>query len=374
MSAPREALKATLLAGLRMAARLSPLPGGHAVLCYHRLTRDWLNCGLAPHIYVHADRFREHLRILRRNAELIGLAELDKRLAARRESPPGRDEPEGLAVCVTFDDGYADNLSLALPILKEEGVPAALFVSTGFVDDPADVPWWDVNFRAAREIAQGVVHLRDNGRSLRFDTRTMGGRRGLLKAMNDATLRRCRENGGRARPVAEEVFPDMARAERNDFCAWDDLRAALGDGLLTIGSHTVSHPVLSACADWETTELAASRERLEAELGERVAFFAYPYGGPAHIPADPAESFASQGIRLAMTITAGLNHASTDRYGLRRISVEGGDDAGGLLARIKAAMLRDRVRDLLPEAVEMFEEGRERTCGNGEEEACARRR
>lgn len=367
MSAPRKALKATLLAGLRMAARPSPLPRGHAVLCYHRLTRDWLDCRLAPHIYVHAGRFREHLRILRQHAELIGLDELDGRLAER-------DEPRGLSVCVTFDDGYADNLNLALPILREEGVPAALFVSTGFVDDPADVPWWDVNFRAAREVAQGVVRLRDNGRSPRFDTRTPGGCRKLLKAMNDATLRRCLENGGRARPVAEELFPDMARPERNDFCSWDGLRAALGDGLLTIGSHTVSHPVLSVCADWGTTELAASRARLEAELGVRVAYFAYPYGGPAHIPAGTAAHFASQGIRLAMTITPGLNHGSTDRYGLRRLSVEGGDTADDLLVKIKAAMLRDRVRDLLPGAVEMFEAGRERTCANTEDEACARKR
>lgn len=369
MRALKPALRPMLLTCLHVAARLSPLPGGHAILCYHRLTRDWLDCRLAPHIYVHVDRFREHLRALRRHAEIIGLAELDARLSGRNEPLSKWNGFQRLAVCVTFDDGYADNLSLALPILREEGAPAAIFVTTGFLDNPADVPWWDVNFKAAREAPPGRVHLRENGHAWSLDTSTPCGRHRLLKAMNAITLRRCLESGGHAGPVAEEIFPGLARPERNDFCTWDSLREALGDGLLTIGSHSVSHPVLAACTDWGTRELAASRARLEAELGKVVDSFAYPYGGPAHIPAGAAESFASQGFRLAMTIIPGLNRGSTDRFGLRRLSVEGCDTAGDVLVKIKAAMLRDQMRDRLPGFVEMFETGWERTDREGK--ACA---
>lgn len=366
-STAKSAIRATALAGLAMAARLSLLPKGYAVLCYHRLTRDWLDCSLAPHIFVHVDRFREHLRTLRGRAEMLSLAELDARITE------GRD-PRVLAVCVTFDDGYADNLDLALPILRQEGVPATLFVSTGFVDNPLAVPWWDVNFAVARSLPDGMACVRDNGRSWRFDVRSPSGRRRLLRAMNAVTLRHCLDNGGRARAVAEEMFPGLARPRENSFCRWDDLRLRGRDELLTIGSHTVSHPTLSTCADWGASELAASKARIEAELGTPVRYFAFPFGGPAHIPADASDQFARQGFRLAVTVTPGLNNGAADRFALRRLLVHGSDSTGDVLNRIKAAMLRDRVRCLLPGFVERFEAGwRMKTCANREEEACARK-
>lgn len=350
-------LKVTMLAGLNMAMRLCGMPRGYAILYYHRVTTDWTDCRLLPSLYTHTQRMREQLLGLRRHAEIISLAEMHERLDQGREPP-------GLCVAVTFDDGYADNLRLGLPVLSEIGVPATLFVSTGFLDDPANVPWWDMNFQAVRNVAASLVSFRENGFSWCFDTRTPHGRHRLLWAMNAVTLRRCLENGGRARPVAEELFPDMARPARNEFCSWDDLRRAGGDGLLTIGSHTVSHPVLSACSDWGNAELAASKARIESELQRPVNLFAYPFGGPAHIPGDVEEPLARQGFRLAVTTIPGLNHCVSDRYRLQRVSVHGKDDVGNLLSKIKSAALRDHARRLLPEAMEMFEAGRRRrrTC------------
>ncbi|EGJ49092.1 polysaccharide deacetylase family protein [Desulfocurvibacter africanus] len=356
MSPLAPTLKTTMLAGINMAMRLCGTPQGYAILYYHRLTTDWMDCRLLPSLYTHVGRMREQLLGLRRHAEVISLAELHERMSQGHE-------PRGLCVSVTFDDGYADNLRLGLPVLRDTGVPATLFVSTGFVDDPAIVPWWDMNFQAARAAVASMVRFRDNGFSWCFDTRSLRGRHRLLWAMNAVTLRRCMENGGRASSVAEELFPEMARPERNGFSTWDELRRASDDGLLTIGSHTVNHPVLSACADWGSVELAASKARLESELQSPVTLFAYPFGGPAHIPGDVEEQLARQGFRLAVTTTPGLNHCASDRYRLQRVSVHGNDDVGSLLAKIKSAALRDHARRLLPEAMEMFEAGRRRrTC------------
>jgi len=104
---------------------LPPVIGGRlSILIYHRMLA-------APdpilHDEIDADTFKQHATLLRSEFNALPLGEACTRLA--HGSLPAR------AACITFDDGYADNEQIALPILKRLGLPATFFVSTGFSND-----------------------------------------------------------------------------------------------------------------------------------------------------------------------------------------------------------------------------------------------
>ncbi len=100
---------------------------GNVILMYHRVTRTdvdpWALC-------VDPNNFSQQMKALKRIATPIPLTEL-----------PDAD-PQHPSVAITFDDGYLDNLEIAHPILGQHGIPATIFVSTGYVDRPHGY-WWD---------------------------------------------------------------------------------------------------------------------------------------------------------------------------------------------------------------------------------------
>src|SRR5205814_7651707 len=118
------------LAELRVTA-LPRAPALGLVLLYHRIvelrSEPW-NLSVAPR------RFEEQMEALRAVASPVALARIVRAL--------GGGEIPDRAVAITFDDGYADNQAAALPVLERHGVPATVFVTTGFVGQPLEM-WWD---------------------------------------------------------------------------------------------------------------------------------------------------------------------------------------------------------------------------------------
>jgi peptidoglycan/xylan/chitin deacetylase (PgdA/CDA1 family) len=107
-------------------------PGGKAiVLMYHRVDREecdpWGLC-------VDPDRFAEQVDVLRGKAEVLSVGELTNRL--KNDTVPSR------SACITFDDGYVDNVRKARPVLERFDVPATFFLVSGQVGQPVEF-WWD---------------------------------------------------------------------------------------------------------------------------------------------------------------------------------------------------------------------------------------
>ncbi|MFH1021401.1 MAG: polysaccharide deacetylase family protein, partial [Pseudomonadota bacterium] len=96
------------------------------VLCYHRVARMKSDLNA---LAVTPDNFRSHLEYLKRTFPIVRF----------EQEWPTVNRP---SVAITFDDGYADNLEVALPIIEEAGVPVTFFVSTAAIDS-GDEFWWD---------------------------------------------------------------------------------------------------------------------------------------------------------------------------------------------------------------------------------------
>jgi peptidoglycan/xylan/chitin deacetylase (PgdA/CDA1 family) len=277
--------------GLGALLRVAPTWRGLLALTYHRIGTP----GDAPLDRAMWDAtledFDAQVAFLARNFDVVGPADVGPK-------PPGRH------VLITFDDGYRDNYTHALPILRAHAATATFFLTTGFLDRPR-LAWWD-------EVAWMV--------------RTSGGDGAEIPAL----LNRVKALPGTQR----EDFIDRlgartgagrapAAVSAEQWMTWRMARELLAAGM-TVGGHTVSHPILARLdEDAQHAEVVACRARLEAELGIPMRWFSYPNGDRGSFDARTRAIVAEAGVELAFAFHAGFVRRGDawDPYALPRIAV-----------------------------------------------------
>jgi peptidoglycan/xylan/chitin deacetylase (PgdA/CDA1 family) len=319
--------------GVRLRRRLRGRAVG-LILCYHRVAQDrpdpWELCVSPQH-------FAEHLEVISAVGRPVPLPELT---ADAKE----HDRP---LVAVTFDDGYADNLHAAKPLLEAADVPATVFVVSGAVGQAREF-WWDELERALlgasatpptlqvqvdgetttwrldetrftdedheRYADWTATHRTDphpRHRVFREAHRTLGLAEAHEREAAISRLLDDRDAGSREsrRPLTEEELLQLA------------------DGsLVEIGAHTVTHPILSSLPESEQRwEVARAKVELEAVLDRPVQTFSYPHGYRHYTPTT-VEAVREAGYDLACSTTRELVYARSDPFELPRYCL---DDCGG---------------------------------------------
>ena len=192
------------------------------------------------------------------------------------------------ALAITFDDGYADNHDLAVPILRKHGLRATFFIATGFLNGGR--MWNDIAVEAVRQCRQSTLDLGDLGLAgvARLDLSSITARRQSLGRLLNAT--KYLPTDEREAIVGRVAARAGARLP-NDLMMRGEQVRAMADAGMQIGAHTVSHPILARLNDVDARrEIATSKSDLEALLGQRVTLFAYPNGKPGqdYLPRDAA--------------------------------------------------------------------------------------
>jgi peptidoglycan/xylan/chitin deacetylase (PgdA/CDA1 family) len=225
-------------------------------------------------------------------AEFISLSSLGQRLASG--GPFAKP-----VVCLTFDDGYRDNLTLALPILRKHNAPATIFTPSGAPDRTMDV--WFLRLEKAvmssdelRPDLPGVPPvLASSTPSQKADAYR------LLSQYVHQDIMRNKDQIQSLLPP-ERISDEALAAEQ--FLTWRELRELADDPLVTIGGHTVSHPVLRDLDERAALhEMVAGRSRLAAELDRPIDVFSYPYGGRQEIGRRELRLAREAGFDLAVT-------------------------------------------------------------------------
>lgn len=281
-------------------------------LNYHRIgdgSRSNLDRGLWS---ADQETFDRQLRYLKLNSDVISPDDIDS----------ARKDRRGLHVLITFDDGYLDNYELAYAALRRNGLTAAFFIATGFIDRPR-LPWWDEIASLVRGMHRGTLDLGDwLSPPLVVDDDTREGViRNLLalyKSLPDvrarAFLARLRTiAGGRARGDSEDLW-----------MTWDMVREMAANGM-TIGGHTINHAILSGLdEDEQWQEISGCASRIEHELGQRMRYFAYPVGGRATFNAASRRCLERLGVKYAFSYYGGHAGAGAeiDRYDFPRTPIE----------------------------------------------------
>lgn len=275
-----------------------------SILIYHRVLRE--PDPLQPEI-VDAAAFERHMRWLRRLFRVLPLPDAVRWL--KMGTLPGR------AVCVTFDDGYADNSEVALPILRALDVPATFFVSTGFLDGGR--MWNDTVVECIRRWPYRTLEIADIDmgpvpvESLR--ERQMAIRSVLSAVKYLAPARRDSICCALAGEVKEDLPCPMMRAAQ--------VRELALAGM-TVGAHTRNHPILTTLSPSEArSEIQGSRDELERITGESVACFAYPNGKPnKDFSAEHVDLVRKLDFSVGVSTSPGTARASSDPLQLPRFT------------------------------------------------------
>jgi peptidoglycan/xylan/chitin deacetylase (PgdA/CDA1 family) len=303
------------------------------ILAYHRIAARIDEDAFAFDLELlsaDAEAFRAQMRHVRDAYTPMRFAEV---LAAH---DAGRSVPRD-AVVVTFDDGYDDNHDVALPILRELGVPATFFVSTGHIDSGLTYAFdW-------------VAHALLVTRATRLQLPALGLDEPLdaapaaRRAVVARTLDRIKALPGAAQQDAISTLvtacglPPTGAAPASRPMRWDQVRALQAAGM-EIGSHGTHHRMLAKLDEDEIrAELRESRDAIARELGAPPQVLAYPVGGRDAFDARVVRIARELGYRLACSYLPGINFASiADWFALRRIAVERNTGGGMFEARLAA--------------------------------------
>ena len=298
------------------------------VLYGHCVDQPETNAALDADMKISGQRLEALLRALGRTHDLVTLGE---GLARLREGRAGRS-----MVALTMDDGYRDNLHDLVPLLERTGGRATVFLEGGAVA-ARELPWlhalgWLTGRLGAAETARRLAER-------------LGDAPGSPRGVEDAGLLKRRlkydadpgERDAALRALVAEEGGDPSAIVDALYLSHDEARTLAAAGPVEVGGHTAHHPVLARLdGEGQAREIAGGAALLRelfgeappgeggAALGTSGHVFAYPYGRRWDFDGASGAAVRDAGYACAVTTHAGVNHADTDPYRLRRWPIHDG--------------------------------------------------
>ena len=288
--------------------RLSPAgaPARLSILIYHRVLAE--RDPLFPNEPT-ADTFNAQLGRLKQVFNVLPLHDAVSRLKAG--TLPAR------AACITFDDGYADNLTLATPILKQHGLHATFFIATAYLNGGR--MFNDTVIEAIRRSPLHTLHLEE----LSLGAFDIGNDAAKARAIGQILPRvKYLPLDTREQTVARIAELAQSGPLPNDLMLSTAQLKALHAAGMEIGGHTARHPILAKLdAGAVRSEITEGKEFLEQTLNTRVRLFAYPNGKPGadYLP-EQAAIVRDLGFDAALSTQWGSATQSSDVFQLPRFT------------------------------------------------------
>ncbi len=284
-----------------------------AILSYHRIVDtpiDPRGTAVSP------ENFSQQLDYIKHKCHPMHLLDLVEALQSR--SVPDR------AIAITIDDGHCSTFEKAYPLLTAGQIPATIFITTGKINDPHEF-WWDEleHVLLHTKIVPVSLYLQIGGQEFHFSTGTWEER---LKAYHTIRILVRRIDDDERQILLSYLYRWIGQ-ERITFVdsrplGSHELSILAQDHLITIGAHTVTHPVLARLPlDQQRDEILASRSFLESFTDQPVLTFAYPFGQVEDFSVETMRIVQELGFRLACTTLHGLVKRGSDLFCLNRIAV-----------------------------------------------------
>jgi peptidoglycan/xylan/chitin deacetylase (PgdA/CDA1 family) len=246
-----------------------------------------------------ADEFDWQIRYLKNRYQIITLEQLPGLLSGETLL----SEP---AVLITFDDGYVDNYTCALPVLRHHSVQAVFFLPTAFLGT-GRLPWWDVIAYIVKRSRRtqitldypepGVFHL------------DLDGLNDCIRRILHLYKKPSMQDHGRFIAQLEDACETSSPQTLNErsFLSWDEAREMQRNGM-AFGSHTHTHEILGKLSsDRQREELSISKEILESELRQKIDTLAYPVGARTAFSEITMDLLRETGYAAAFSHYGGFN-------------------------------------------------------------------
>ena len=242
---------------------------------------------------------RRQFTYLRRHFRVVPLLQLAEQTSSHRLDP--------YTVALTIDDGRRNGYEFLFPLLKEFELPATFFVVSSFIRGEDwiwtdKVIWLSEQPNRPTELVPGKLDV-------------------VFRSLNRI---RPEERNSRLEAMAKSVGVTIPRTVPAKYapCSWGELREMADSGLVEIGSHTVTHPILSSITDEESwDELTRSQSQIEEGMGRRVSAFCFPNGMSGDVRPRQIRQVAEAGYYCSVLAHFGMVNSGSDRYQLPRIGM-----------------------------------------------------
>lgn len=312
---------------------------GACILMYHGFSQGSQR-GLENHSGLHLDieGFRHSAKIFAKHYNVIALQELANMIESGETIPPN-------TVVLTFDDGYASNYHLAFPILKEFGLHATIFTSTGFIEK--EMYQWPDRIEYAMDRTQcDVLNLDFPGLPESLDLSSVSNRKlAIIKLDSDIKLvpqdkylesiAHIEECAGVA--LSQESNP----ADIYQALTWEQVRELEASDHVSIGAHTHTHPILGRCSlEFARQDMEKCMHLLQTKGGVDQPTFAYPNGQPGDYNESTQKMLNDLGVSVAVTTNMEFNGTNPDtmllnRMGTPRNGYEADINCSGFIPTLK---------------------------------------
>jgi len=269
-----------------------------SILAYHGVCEDRLaGEQWVPKYMVTRSAFESQMVYLKKHSRIVSLREAIALLQSGRL--------EGPCVSITFDDGYANNLYLAYPLLQKYRLPATIFLATKYVEGGDLFPFHRLSLiRLAGYLDEGPVS--GSGKSL-LEYKT-----NPLDSVLERTERCWQEVKSQLSKDQYETLRPLRIGELKQF----------DSGLVDFGAHTHTHCILRNETELRREhEISESLELVSHWLGSPTRLFSYPNGEPGDFNARDKEVLRSRGVEAAVSMLPGSNRSGSDLLELKRYGV-----------------------------------------------------
>ena len=285
--------------------RLLWLKNDALILMFHKVTNinDPVGLSISPVL------FKEQILTLKKYFDIVSLDEVLNHIGSHANLRP--------AVAITFDDGYADNYENAFPIIIKYDVPITIFLATGYISR-TPLYWEKINSVLLNESLLSVDLLEWGGDVYLLNDKWQ--RLDALKKISFLIKRKPYE-------IAEKIIEYLIGLDAggsysiSEMMNWNQIREMHKSGLVTFGSHTVKHHILTQMSNSAIKhELIESCSHIETEIGIRPNYLAYPNGGLGDYDSNVMNLASHVGYKAAFT-TIPSPCRGCDLYSLPRIDV-----------------------------------------------------
>jgi peptidoglycan/xylan/chitin deacetylase (PgdA/CDA1 family) len=241
------------------------------------------------------------------------------------------------AFAVNFDDGYGDTYRVAFPILRELGVTATAFVTTGVVSG-GTWQWWD---RLAHALSKSI------GKTFRAAGRVYHLANEGAADSAQAALTVALKRSPRREAMVEDIETQLGVANcvpEGLYMSWEEIRTLRRCGW-AIGAHSRTHRIYSSMTAEETrADVEGCAAHLEREIGERPRLFAPPNGRPGDYNDEVIATLREAGFAGAVTMVGGPVQPRAGPFRIARVAPQGGEPWGLFLLRLSG--LYDKLKRL----------------------------
>jgi peptidoglycan/xylan/chitin deacetylase (PgdA/CDA1 family) len=270
-------------------------------------------------IEVSPDYLRRVISFYRqRSYDFISMDEMLERLTGKQSARK--------FVTFTFDDGYADNLTTALPLFKEENIPFCVYITTNFPDGKA-ILWWYLLEEAILKNDR-MDFVLDNT-PYTISCQSPAEKFAAFKSIRRLLISSGKNMSSALQSIFEPSGMDLLEPTRRLALNWEQVKVLGSDPLVTIGAHTRSHTSLKSLPEQQALdEMKSSRDLIAAKTGLQINHFAYPYGTWKEVGQREASMADTLGFRSAVMTEMGninLQHRNK-RMLLPRININQADN------------------------------------------------